>query len=162
MSTSLEASQCRVPRHSSQLASEHLILLQPENRANVGLRGLTRPLATPNSVTVGSPLQICLLPLCPDPAISLKTTGKTEHSRACHGQPSHFNHSPNHGLSDLPHVLLTPALLAENLLFHRMSWCLLSSRNYPQFCRSFQLSISLPSSVHTLYNGLTQLATTCS
>lgn len=160
MSTCLEASEGRVPRHSSQLASEQLILLQPENRANAGLRDLTRPPAAPNSVTVGSPVQICLLPLCPDPAISLKETGKTEHDHTCHDQPSHFNCIANHGLSDLP--LLTPAALAGNLLSHRMSWCLLSSRNCPQFCRYFQLSISLPSSVYSLYNGLTQLATTCS
>lgn len=162
MSTSLEASQGRVPRHSSQLASEHLILLQPENGANTGLGDLARPPATPKSATVRSPVQIFLLPLCPDPAISLKEAGKIEHADACHGQPSHFNRVPNQGLSDLPCVLLTPALLAANLLSHSASWYLLSSRNCPQFCRSSQLPIYLPPSVHSLYKGITQLATTCS
>lgn len=105
---SLEASLCRVPRHSSQQASEHLILLQPENGANAGLRDLARPPAPPPAVTVGSPLQTCLLPLHPDSAISSKKMAKTEHPcLSGPAQPSQLH--PNHRLSDLPHVLLTPA-----------------------------------------------------
>lgn len=146
---SLEALQGRVPRHSSQLASEDLILIQPENRANTGLRDLARSPVTPNSGTAGSPLQICLLPLCPHPAISLKDTGKTEHVHACHDQPSHFNCIPNHGLSNLPHVLLTPALLAGNLLSHRMCWCFPVLQNLPSILQVLPVT-NFPSIFSTL------------
>lgn len=122
--------------HPPQLASEYPVLLQPEKkRANTGCGDLTRPLATPNSAPVGSPLPICPLPLCPDLSASLRRLAELNVSLLVTiTQLSELHPKPNSQIIPIP-SLLQPAQLET--FSHRMSWDLLSSRNCNQLCESF-------------------------
>lgn len=106
-----------------------------KKRANTGCGDLTRPLATPNSARVGSPVPICLLPLCPDLAASLRRLAELSVSLLVTiTQLSELYPKPNSQIIPIP-SLLQPAQLET--FSHRMSWDLLSSRNCNQLCESF-------------------------